>query len=193
MGGNFVEFCFIGDERLKKHSIDVDINNKEENQELVNNLINVVKATNSAGLSAVQIGVLSRVFVTNIGTKIKVFINPEFLFKSQDEVTLEEEGCLSIPNVFAKVFRSANITIKYYDLDGNNYIETFESNMSRTIQHEMDHLDGILFIDRLSPARRSVIRKNLDLARKNRQKFIDHFNNVILWRIHRIETENKQT
>lgn len=188
-----MEFCFIGDERLKKHSVDVDINNKEEIQELITDLTNVVKATNGVGLSAVQIGVLSRVFVTNFGTQLKVFINPEFLFKSQDEVILEEEGCLSIPNVFAKVFRSANITIKYYDTDGNEQIETFEGDMSRIIQHEMDHLDGILFIDRLSPARRSVVRKKIDLARKNRQKFIDHFNTVILHRIHKIEASNKQT
>lgn len=173
-----MEFCFLGDSRLKEHSKEVSLENKEYLVSLVDDLTKIVKLTKGIGLSAIQIGKLDRVFVSNFEGKIVVYINPEFTYKSLEEVIEKVEGCLSIPGVYAKVTRSNNITLKYYDIDGLEHNDTFTGDMARIIQHEMDHLDGILFIDRLSTTRRAVIRSKVDLARKNRQKNIEMFEKI---------------
>lgn len=189
-----MEFCFIGDPKLKQQSEEISFENdsKDEIQEIIDNLKFTVVATRGVGLSAVQIGILKRIFVTNYGGEIKIFINPEFMYKSEEGIQ-DDEGCLSIPGVSAKVTRPSVVTIKFYDIDGNEHIETFEEIMARIIQHESDHLDGILFIDRLSPARKSVIRKKIDLARKNRQKHIEYFNTVIIPKIEFVKSKESES
>ena len=94
----------------------------------------------------------------------RVYINPELLEQSGEESC--EEGCLSVPGVYATVKRAENVTVKAQDIDGNFFEEQLESLHAVCIQHEMDHLIGRLFVDYLSPLRRNMVRKKLEKQRK---------------------------
>ncbi|MBV1917223.1 MAG: peptide deformylase [Sphingomonadaceae bacterium] len=94
-----------------------------------------------------------------------VFINPEILDPSDDLETCQE-GCLSVPEIFADVERPARITARWQDLDGNQHEEELDGMMATCLQHEMDHLEGVLFIDHLSRLKRQMALKKLDKLRK---------------------------
>ncbi|MBD3225317.1 MAG: peptide deformylase, partial [Caldithrix sp.] len=112
------------------------------------------------GLAAPQVGLTQRILVVDISPleeeeKPQAYINTEILeYWGQ---STEEEGCLSIPGVREDVTRHEGIRLKYNDIDGNEHIETFEGWKARVLQHEIDHLDGILFVDRISPIKRNVL------------------------------------
>lgn len=95
----------------------------------------------------------------------RVFINPEILDPSE-EISLYQEGCLSVPDIYADVERPATIRARWQDLDGTVHEEAMEGLMATCLQHEMDHLQGILFVDRLSRLRRQMALKKLEKARK---------------------------
>lgn len=116
------------------------------------------------GLAAPQVAELARVFVVDPsyaerGGEKLAMINPEVL--ESDGMTTYEEGCLSIPGVFADIKRPERILVRYADVEGRVREREFEDIMARVIQHENDHLDGKLFVDHLSPMRRSLLRKKL--------------------------------
>jgi peptide deformylase len=118
------------------------------------------------GLAANQVDLPYRIFVTNeTGDRNdkeaeRVFINPVLSAgRGQDE---DEEGCLSIPGIRAPVVRNSTIKVQGYDLGGNEISEEVEGLMARIVQHETDHLDGTLFIDRLGPAHTAAIRPQLE-------------------------------
>jgi len=119
------------------------------------------------GLAAPQIGVSLRVVVTdtewrNEGAEreLKVWINPEFTWKSA-ETEIYEEGCLSVPEIFEEVERPAAVRLRWQDLEGNTHEADFNGFQAVALQHEFDHLDGKLFIDYLSPLKRKLITKKL--------------------------------
>ena len=93
-----------------------------------------------------------------------VYINPEILSRSGEQIY--EEGCLSVPGIYASVKRAENITVKAQDVDGNVFEQTLEGLHAVCIQHEMDHLIGRLFVDYLSPLKRNMVRKKLEKQRK---------------------------
>jgi peptide deformylase len=95
----------------------------------------------------------------------RVFINPEILDPSQEH-TVYQEGCLSVPDIYADVERPSTCRLRWQDLDGTVHEEAMEGLMATCIQHEMDHLEGILFIDHLSKLKRSMALKKLEKARK---------------------------
>jgi peptide deformylase len=106
------------------------------------------------GLAAPQIGQSLRMFVTDVeGDKHRVFINPEILLTSQEQVTFEE-GCLSLPKLYIDVLRPKAIKIQAWNEKGRPFTLEVDGFLARVIQHENDHLDGILFIDRLKPLKR---------------------------------------
>jgi len=114
------------------------------------------------GLAANQVGILKRFFIMDVSqkegkNKLEVYINPEIV--STEGETIYEEGCLSIPGYFAPVKRYAKIYIKAYDIDGNLIERELDEISAIVFQHEYDHLDGILFIDRLSPIRKQLFKK----------------------------------
>ncbi|MBC7921949.1 MAG: peptide deformylase [Ferruginibacter sp.] len=120
------------------------------------------------GLAAPQIGRSVRLFVVdgapmddeNLKDFKKVFINPELLGEEGKEWGYEE-GCLSIPTIRADVYRPEKVTIRYVDLDWKEHIETYDGMAARIIQHEYDHLEGILFTDYLSPVKKRLLKSKL--------------------------------
>lgn len=118
-------------------------------QELIRNLRDTMIQNNGIGLAAPQVGILKRIFVVYTKNGIIAWINPRILKKSFKKNTAEE-GCLSIPQVFGKVKRHSKIKISAYNESGAKKIFTAEGLYARVIQHEIDHLNGILFIDKAS-------------------------------------------
>jgi peptide deformylase len=124
------------------------------------------------GLAAIQIGVPSRVIVMDLSKREteaepRVFINPEIVWSSQ-ETSPYEEGCLSIPDVHEDVERPSRVRIRYLDLDANQQESDAEGLFATCIQHEVDHLNGVLFIDHISKLKRERIIKKFTKAAKQR-------------------------
>ncbi|WP_274427048.1 peptide deformylase [Chelativorans sp. YIM 93263] len=124
------------------------------------------------GLAAIQVGEPRRMLVLDVSEKEeerdpRVFINPEVV-ASSDERNVHEEGCLSIPDYYAEVERPSDVTVKYIDLDGKEQTVEAGGILATCLQHEIDHLNGVLFIDYLSRLKRDmVVRKFKKLAREN--------------------------
>ena len=105
-------------------------------------MIDTMIKSGGIGLAANQVGILKRIIVVSDESDIKVFINPEITYFSEQKVSLDE-GCLSIPETFLAIIRSENIIVKYRDLNGKPRMERYFGLTSRVIQHEVDHLDGV--------------------------------------------------
>jgi len=130
------------------------------------------------GLAAIQVGVPKRVLVIDLQEeedadgkpirKPQVFINPE-LFDPSEELSVYNEGCLSVPEQYAEVERPAVIHARWLDEKGEKHEERIEGMLATCLQHEMDHLEGILFIDHLSRLKRDMLLKKLDKARKQKR------------------------
>jgi len=127
------------------------------------------------GLAAPQIGVMSRVFVMDCvkeedaTPEPMVLINPEITWSS-DALNVHEEGCLSIPDQFAEVERPAEVKVRWLGLDGKTLEETFEGLWATCVQHEIDHLNGKLFIDYLKPLRRQMITRKMQKLKRERAR-----------------------
>ena len=129
---------------------------------LSENMVETTLAAPGVGLAANQIGLPWRLFVVNIGVEtdkdnLVTVINPEITAMEGNE--LGEEGCLSIPDVMAEVNRASQIEIKGYDLDGNEIRYEAEGYLARAFQHEMDHLNGVLFWDNLGKMKRDILKR----------------------------------
>ena len=138
------------DEILKKKSREVDTID-EKIQTLIDDMIETMYKFNGVGLSAVQVGILKRVVVIDIddGTGVKVLINPKITkTKGEQEV---EEGCLSFPNQYAKMIRPKEVTAEALDRNGKKITIKAKDLLAQAIAHECDHLDGIVFIDKMIP------------------------------------------
>jgi peptide deformylase len=115
------------------------------------------------GLAAIQVGIRSRVFVYDVSPdrdRPELVINPRIVAASPGRVALEE-GCLSVPGIHQTVLRPAAITLAWQDIQGREHQDDFEGLSARVIQHELDHLDGILFVTRLGRVKQLLIRKTL--------------------------------
>ena len=129
---------------------------------LAENMVETTLAAPGVGLAANQIGLPWRMFVVNIGVEtdkdnLVAVINPEITAMEGSE--LGEEGCLSIPDVVAEVTRATQIEIKGYDLDGNEIRYEAQGYLARAFQHEMDHLNGVLFWDNLGKMKRDILKR----------------------------------
>ena len=142
-----------GDEILRKKSREVSVDDiiTSKIQELIDDMIETMHNYNGVGLSAVQVGVLKRVVVIDIddGKGEYVFINPEII-KSKGEKECDE-GCLSFPNQFGKVIRPAEVVVEYYNRNGEKVKTKAKDLFAQAICHECDHLDGVLFVDKVLP------------------------------------------
>ena len=128
------------------------------------------------GLAAIQIGVPKRIIVLDISKDPEkkgpmYFVNPEKIYTSKDQATYEE-GCLSVPRQFAEIDRPDKCHIKYLDYNGDSKELKAEGLLATCIQHEMDHLEGILFIDYLSKLKRSMITKKLSKQKKELERIV---------------------
>ena len=157
---------------------------KSENLEKVDNelrlllddMLETMYAAPGIGLAAVQVGILKRLIVIDISKdkekKNPIFlINPEIIFKSK-KTSIYEEGCLSLPGHFAEIERPEECHIKYIDYDGKKKEMKANGLLSTCIQHEIDHLNGILFIDYLSKLKKDMIVKKLVKQKKELNKIV---------------------
>jgi len=140
-----------------------------ELKQLVNDMFETMYAAPGIGLAATQVDVHKRVIVIDVSKdhdQPLVFINPEILSREGEEIS--EEGCLSVPENFADVKRAAQVRIRARDRDGAVFERDYDDVLAVCIQHEMDHLEGKLFVDYLSDLKRERIRKKLEKERKDR-------------------------
>lgn len=155
------------DPRLRKKAAPVDAVD-DELRTLIDDMFETMYAAPGIGLAATQVDVHRRLLVADVSADKEdphVFINPEILEK--DGVTVTEEGCLSVPGYYEEVQRAEHIRLRYLDRDGRECEGEFEGLLAVCIQHEIDHLDGKLFVDYLSEAKRSRIRKKLEKERRH--------------------------
>ena len=145
-------------------------------QILMDDMLDTMYDAPGIGLAAVQIGIPLRVIVMDISWKNEegirepmFFVNPKIVSKAEDMSTYEE-GCLSVPNQYAEIDRPEKCTIEYVDYNGEEKILDAEGILATCIQHEMDHLEGILFIDYLSNLKKNMIVKKLIKSRKSSNK-----------------------
>ena len=147
-----------GDEILRKKSREVE-KVDEKIKELVKDMIETMYKNNGVGLAAPQVGILKRVVVIDLydNNGPIVLINPEIIKeKGEQEV---EEGCLSFPNQFAKIIRPAEVTVKALDEDGKEIKIKAKELLAQAISHEVDHLEGILFVDKIIPGTLETVKE----------------------------------
>ena len=161
----------LREKSLRVENVDKDI------QRLMDDMLETLYAAPGIGLAAIQVGVAKRVIVADIsrtrdGDKDKepkknpmYFVNPEIIWKSKDKFTYEE-GCLSVPNQFAEIDRPKQCHIKHLDYNGHPQELKADGLLATCIQHEIDHLEGILFIDYLSKLKKDMIIKKLSKKKK---------------------------
>ncbi len=135
-----------------------------ELQTLLDDMVDTMRHALGVGLAAPQVGVAVRAMVVDLGARgerehLAFCINPEWI--SQEGEMFEEEGCLSIPQIFEKVKRPRRVKIRALDREGRPFELEGEEFLSKAICHEMDHLDGVLFPDRLSPLRRDMVKRKI--------------------------------
>ena len=162
-------------EVLRQKSLPVDKVDKDL-QILMDDMLETMYAAPGIGLAAIQVGVPKRVIVLDIeqkeGKKNPLyFINPEIIKKSENLSTYEE-GCLSVPGQFAEIDRPDRCHIKYLDYNGEKKEINAEGMLATCIQHEMDHLEGILFIDYLSKLKKSMIIKKLSKQKRAIERIV---------------------
>ena len=160
---------------LRQVSIPVEKVGNEERQ-LMDDMLETMYDAKGIGLAAIQIGVPKRIIVMDIGNKDKekepmYFVNPIIKNKNSDHSTYEE-GCLSVPNQFAEVNRPSTCEIEFLDYNGNKKILKVSGLLATCIQHEMDHLEGILFIDYLSKLKKMMIIKKLSKQKNKVDRII---------------------
>jgi peptide deformylase len=171
-----LEIKTVPDPVLRKKALPVETIDKEV-ETLLDNMLETMY-TDGIGLAANQVGVLKRVIVVDIsesrnGSEALQMINPEIIWESEDDFTYRE-GCLSVrafaddssAELYANVTRPAEIRVRYLDRNGATQELEAEGLLSQCIQHEIDHLDGVLFIDHISALKRGIIMRKIEKIRK---------------------------
>lgn len=156
---------------LKQKSVVVTEFN-EDLKQLADDMVETMYAAPGVGLAAPQVGVLQRLIILDCSgseeeADLIVAVNPEIIDDSGD--SLEEEGCLSVPGFYASVKRHEQVTMRYQDVEGNVHEREADGLLAIGMQHELDHLEGVLFVDRLSPLKRSMFRKKYLKMQKEKE------------------------
>jgi peptide deformylase len=156
------------DERLRKKAAPVEAID-ESIRRLIDDMLETMYAAPGVGLAATQVNVRKRVVVIDVSEEKNAplcLVNPEILEKQGSEEM--DEGCLSVPGVFEKVARAEKIRVRAFDRDGNSFELEADGLLAVCIQHEMDHLEGKLFVDYLSPLKRQMVRKKMKKEQRQR-------------------------
>ena len=162
-------------EILRKKSLPVE-NVDKSTQELMDDMLETMYAAPGIGLAAIQVGIPKRIIVMDISKKKDekipmYFVNPEIINKS-DTNSVYEEGCLSVPGQFAEIERPKKCKVKFLDYYGDPKEIDAEGMLATCIQHEIDHLEGILFIDYLSKLKKTMIVKKLSKQKKELERIV---------------------
>jgi peptide deformylase len=152
---------------LREKCTDIEDFTSEEFLTLMQDLADTLAAYKALGLAAPQIGVPKRVFVTNVEGQLHYFINPKIV-RQEGSITTKE-GCLSFPGVFERIERSAEVTIEAIDADGKEFKCELDGIDAVSAQHEYDHLDGVLYIDKVSLLVKKMMLKKLGKFKKKFQ------------------------
>ncbi|HOG41179.1 MAG TPA: peptide deformylase [Bacteroidales bacterium] len=160
-----------GSQVLREKAVEADIEEREELTKLLDDMYETMKQADGCGLAAPQVGRSIRVLIVDgsdladrypeLADFMRKMINPVFTFKSE-EMSTYSEGCLSIPDVDAEIDRPKVVRIKYIDENFQEKEEEFDGFASRMLQHEMDHLDGVVFTDRAAPIRKKILGSKLN-------------------------------
>ena len=131
------------------------------------------------GLAAIQVGEPRRIITLDVAREEEprsplVLINPEILWHSEEERSVYEEGCLSIPDYYAEVERPSKVRVRYLDLDGNSQEHEADGLLATCVQHEIDHLNGVLFIDYISKLKRDLVVKKFTKAAREKERQRQH-------------------
>jgi peptide deformylase len=156
------------DPRLRKKAVPVTVVDDEVSR-LVDEMFDLMYASNGIGLAATQVNVHQRLLVLDVSearNEPRVLINPEILSASGRAPV--EEGCLSVPGIYDKVSRATHIRYRALDRNGQPYEMDAQGLLAVCVQHEMDHLDGLLFVDHLSELKRQLIRRRMEKERRQR-------------------------
>ncbi|MGO4294082.1 peptide deformylase [Chitinophaga sp. RAB17] len=137
--------------------------------ELIKSMWHTLEHAKGAGLAAPQVNKPYRIFLISMETFKGTFINPRIVSYS-NETMLDTEGCLSIPGIWEEVARAADITLEYQDEHFISHTHAFSGNIARAIQHEYDHLNGKLYLDYLSPLRKTLLKHKLKAIAKGKTK-----------------------
>lgn len=159
-----------GSDRLRNDNAEADLNDKESILKLISDMKETLQQADGCGLAAPQVGVNLRIAIVD-GRELsdtykdledftRTLINP-VITEESDKNCLYSEGCLSVPGVYAEVSRPEWMTVEYYDENFEKKTETFKGFACRMVQHELDHLEGGMFVDHVSPIRRKIIAKKL--------------------------------
>ena len=148
----------------------------DEIRTLIDDMLETMYNAPGIGLAAIQVGEPKRVIVIDLSREDEkknplYFVNPELIINSDNNAAYEE-GCLSVPGQFAEISRPDKCKVKYLDYNGNEQILDAEGLLATCIQHEMDHLEGILFIDYLSKLKKNMIVKKLSKQKKSLERIV---------------------
>lgn len=162
-----LEIRIFGDPVLRQRAREVE-KLTDVHRRLVDDMIETMRAAPGVGLAGPQIGVVERVFVYEVEDDVGAIVNPTISFRSP-ETEVDDEGCLSLPGLLYPVERHVSVLVEGVDADGEPVVKGAEGLLARVFQHEIDHLDGVLFVDRLPPelrrkAMRELTQQSLGLA-----------------------------
>lgn len=166
----------IGDPVLRKKANKVD-KIDEEFLNLLEIMTETMYREDGVGLAAPQVGISKRFFIMDDGKQLRKVINPEIIEFLGDEVVFEE-GCLSIPGIFLNVKRPEGVKVKYTNENGEEIIEELHEYTARIFQHEYDHLEGILFVDKVSTAAKAKVKSKIKDLMKEGRKIAKEFGEV---------------
>ena len=165
-----LEILEIPDPRLRTIAKPVE-SFDETLEQLVEDMLETMYSARGIGLAATQVNVHQRLLVLDVSEaqdSPREYVNPEIIETEGTETC--EEGCLSVPGIYADVSRAERIRIRAMDRKGNPFEESLDGMHAVCVQHEIDHLDGKLFVDYLSPLKRRIVMKKLEKARKQAEK-----------------------
>lgn len=154
------------DKKLHERSVEVFPSDFEKKgiKEIVQDMWDTLYDSTGVGLAAIQIGIPFRICVINIGKKEYVLINP--IITATSDIALLNEGCLSIPTLLEQMSRYTNLSVAYFDENGESKVTAFSGMAAQAVQHEIDHMDGVLLTDKLGPAARARLASKLAKAKE---------------------------
>jgi len=163
-----------GDKMLEQRSAQIPSNfPKSQLEELINDMFETMHKANGVGLSGIQIGIPFRIFIVEAHLEQEdfhfrdIFINP-YIINEWGEKVKYPEGCLSVPQLTALIERHENVTLEWYDQDFNKRKENFDGYKARIIQHEYDHLEGKIYVERADKLWRKALEKPLELIKERK-------------------------
>jgi peptide deformylase len=173
-----LEILTLPDPILRQPSAPVEGITKETRR-FMDRMLSTMYEAPGIGLAAVQVGEPRRIITIDVAREEEprsplFLVNPEIVWRSEDERSTYEEGCLSIPDYYAEVERPAKIRVRYLDYDGKPQEREADGLLATCIQHEVDHLNGVLFIDYLSKLKRDLVVKKFTKAARDKERLRQH-------------------